>query len=147
MRYIFGAVLLACLLCAPAFGQARYSKEQREVLAVLNDWVDALTKNDLGRLERIVGDDYLITTSENTILNKEQDLSPIKTGDVKFQTVSTQDVNIRVFGKTAIVTGIGLFKGTYKARPFDIRERFTDVYVKRGRRWQPVASHATRLQP
>lgn len=32
-----------------------------------------------------------------------------------------------------------------KNRHLDVRERFTDVYVKRNGRWQPVASHATRL--
>jgi ketosteroid isomerase-like protein len=152
MRHIFGAALLAFMLCSLTSAQSadgkavRYSKEQREVLAVLNDWVTALAQNDLARIERIVGDDYLITTSEGTILNKEQDLETIKTGDTKFQSAATEDVNIRVFGKTAIVTGIGIFKVLYKNRPLDVRERFTDVYVKRNGRWQPVASHATSLR-
>jgi hypothetical protein len=30
--------------------------------------------------------------------------------------------------------------------PTTIRERFTDVYVKRKGRWQPVASHSTPLK-
>ncbi|HEY0546423.1 MAG TPA: nuclear transport factor 2 family protein [Pyrinomonadaceae bacterium] len=151
MKRIFGAALLALMLASLTSGQSSdkksvsYSKEQREVLAVLNDWVAALRQNDLAKLNYIVGDDYVITTSEGTMLDKEQDLLPIKTGDVKFETVSTEDVNVRIYGKTAIVTGIGNFKVTYKNRPLDVRERFTDVYVKRNGRWQPVASHATSL--
>ncbi|MBV9210810.1 MAG: nuclear transport factor 2 family protein [Acidobacteria bacterium] len=151
MKRLCGAVVLSLVLFSLVSGQSAerkspsYSKEQREVLAVLNDWVEALRQNDLAKLNYIVGDDYVITTSEGTMLNKEQDLLPVKTGDVKFQTVETEDVNVRVYGKTAIVTGIGSFHVIYKNRPLDVRERFTDVYVKRNGRWQPVASHATSL--
>lgn len=151
MRHFFGAALFTLMLFSLASGHSSdkksvpSSKEQREVLAVLNDWVEALKQNDLAKLNYIVGDDYLITTSEGTILNKEQDLLPVKTGDVKFESVATEDVNVRIYGKTAIVTGIGIFHVQYKNKPLDVRERFTDVYVKRNGRWQPVASHATSL--
>jgi ketosteroid isomerase-like protein len=122
-------------------------KQEREVLAALRTWLDALARNDFAAVERIVADDYVITAAEGKVMNKTEDLEPIKTGDVKFETANVEDVNIRVFGKTAIVTGIGSFKVVSHGRRFEARERFTDVYVKRKGRWQPVASHTTPLRP
>lgn len=122
------------------------SKDEQAVLQALHQWVDALRRNDTAAVEQIVADDYLITTAEGTVLNKEQDTAPLKSGEVKFESAATEDVKVRVFGKTAIVTGIGRFKGTYKGRPFTVNERFTDVYVKRRDRWQPVAAHSTALR-
>jgi hypothetical protein len=60
---------------------------------------------------------------------------------VKFESAEATDVNVRVFGSTAVVTGIGVFKVV--GVPTTFRERFTDVYAKRKGRWQPVASHTT----
>ena len=122
------------------------NKDEQAVLQALHQWVDALQRNDVAAVERIVADDYIITTAEGTVLNKEQDTAPLKSGEVKFETAATEDVKVRIFGKTAVVTGIGRFKGTYKGRPFTVNERFTDVYVKRRDRWQPVAAHSTALR-
>src|SRR6185503_8668042 len=49
------------------------SPAQGEVLAVLHEWLDALAKNDLPRIERIMADDYRITVSNGRILDKRED--------------------------------------------------------------------------
>jgi ketosteroid isomerase-like protein len=153
MRRIPILMALALALAGNSFSQTkkepvspRRSKDEQAVLQTLHQWVDALQRNDTAAVERIVADDYLNTTAEGSVLNKEQDTASLKSGDVKFESAATEDVKVRLFGKTAVVTGIGRFKGTYKGRPFTVNERFTDVYVKRHDRWQPVAAHSTALQ-
>jgi uncharacterized protein (TIGR02246 family) len=112
------------------------------VRAVLKTWLDALASNDLAAVERIIADDYVITAGvEGKVMNKQQDLAPLHSGRVKFESAEATDVNVRVFGNTAVVTGIGVFKVI--GVPTTFRERFTDVYVKRKGRWQPVSSHTT----
>ena len=120
------------------------SKAEREVRQVLSDWIDALKRNDVAALERIVAEDYLITVSDGRVLNREQDLEPLRNG-VKFESAAAEDVRVRVFKETAIVTCVGVFKVRVKDKDYDVRERFTDIYVKRKGRWQPVASHSTSL--
>jgi ketosteroid isomerase-like protein len=117
------------------------------VIKVLREWLGALARNDLAAVERIVADDYVITAAEGVVLNKEQDLAPLRSGTTKFDSASAEDVNVRVFGSTAIVTGIAAFSVRVRGKTLDLRERFTDVYVKRKGRWQPVSSHTTPLPP
>ena len=121
-------------------------KDEQAVLQVLQQWIDALQRNDVAAIERIVADDYIITTAEGFVLNKEQDTEPLKSGEVTFKSATTEDVKVRIFGETAVVTGIARFKGIYRTKPFTTNERFTDVYVKRRQGWQPVAAHSTALR-
>lgn len=123
------------------------SPAQGEVLAVLHEWLDALAKNDLPRIERIMADDYRITVSNGRILDKREDLEPLKSGKVKFDTAEVEDVNVRMFGTAAVVTGVAKFTARVDGKPASFKERFTDVYAKRNGRWQPVASHTTPIKP
>jgi hypothetical protein len=148
---LFALFVLAIAASALALGQAsssaagKMSKAEREVRQVLDEWLAALKRGDVAALERIIADDYLVTVSDGRVLNREQDLATIREG-VKFESAIAQDVRVRVFKETAIVTGEGIFKVRVKDKDFDIRERFTDIYVKRRGHWQPVASHSTSLK-
>jgi ketosteroid isomerase-like protein len=64
------------------------------------------------------------------------------------QTHHVDDVRVRVFGDTAVVTGRTVVTGAAGAAGEEtVGLRFTDVFVRRAGRWKAVASHATRLTP
>jgi ketosteroid isomerase-like protein len=44
-------------------------------------------------------------------------------------------------GNTAVVTGAYHEKGTEKGKPYEYRDRFTDVWMNTNGRWQVIASH------
>jgi len=56
--------------------------------------------------------------------------------------ISGQDIKVRVFGDTAIVTGRGVPKA--QGQP---ELRITVVFVKRADRWQMVAGHLSAVPP
>lgn len=93
----------------------------------------------------IIAEDYLITVSDGRILSREEDLAPIVGGKLQFRSARTDSLGIRVFGNAAIVTGIGIYNVKMGDKSLVIRERFTDVYIKRIGLWQPVSSHSTPL--
>jgi len=97
-------------------------------------------------LKRIIAEDYLITVSDGRILNREEDLAPIVAGKLQFLSAKTDSLRIRVFGNAAIVTGVGIYTVKMGDKSPVIRERFTDVYIKRDGVWQPVSSHSTPLR-
>jgi uncharacterized protein (TIGR02246 family) len=141
MKRFFVAALLLLAFSAVAPAQDT-DKEEQAVRDVLRRWIDALAKNDLATISSIIADDYIITTSDGKVLDKEQDLAPLKSGDVKFDSAAVEEVKVRIYGDSAVVTGIEIFKVSVKGRSFDVRERFTDVYVKRNGTWRPVAAHS-----
>jgi ketosteroid isomerase-like protein len=59
--------------------------------------------------------------------------------------IGIDDVRVRAFGETAVVTGRTHGRGEYGGVPYDVTIRFTDVFVHRAGRWQAVASQATLL--
>ena len=52
---------------------------------------------------------------------------------------------VNVYGDTAIVTFASNDKGTYKGKDISGKTRWTDVFVKRGGKWQIVSSHGSRV--
>jgi hypothetical protein len=55
-------------------------------------------------------------------------------------------MKVFVYGKTAVVTGRTTTVSRGKDREITNKSRFTDVFVRRGGRWQIVAGHASRIR-
>jgi ketosteroid isomerase-like protein len=151
MKRVLPVALLALSLAAAARGQTPGDKPaadagaERAVTQLIHQWLDALVAKDFAAIDRIVADDYLITISDGRLLNKEQDLAPVRDAQLKFASAKVEDLKVRVFGDTAIATGTGIYNVTYGERGGETRERFTDVWLKRKGRWQAVSSHSTTL--
>lgn len=118
-------------------------KSEREILKLMEDWVEALKRQDAVALGRMFADDFHIIQSDGRTRDKEQELAPIKAGETRFEHLSVEDVKVYVSGDTAIATGISTYRGTYKGQAFEDRERFFDVYQKRNGRWKILASRPT----
>jgi uncharacterized protein (TIGR02246 family) len=151
MKRALPIALLVIALAAAARAQtaggksAGDAKTEQAIAQLIRRWLDALVAKDFAALDRVVADDYLITVSDGRVLNKEQDLAPVKDAQLKFTSATVEDLKVRVFGDTAIATGTGVYNVTYGERSGETRERFTDVWVKRKGRWQAVSSHSTTL--
>jgi C-terminal processing protease CtpA/Prc/ketosteroid isomerase-like protein len=137
-------VLFSNLALAQTANTAQSSADEKAVTQLVHEWLDALVKSDFDALNRIIADDYIITNSDGSVLGKQQDLEPLKAG-LKFESASIEDLKVRVYGETAVVTGVTTFKGSFKGREFTSRGRFTDVWLKRDGRWQAIASQESAL--
>lgn len=152
-RILIVASLLLIVTTSAALGQITnkrsnsQSKAEQEVLKVMSDWIEALKRNDGAALDRLVADDFHIVLSDGRTRSKEEELAPTKSGDIKFEHLSAEEVQVFVSGDTAIATGIGIYKGTSKGQPFEGRERFFDVYQKRNGQWKILASRSTPAPP
>jgi ketosteroid isomerase-like protein len=51
-------------------------------------------------------------------------------------------LSVQVYGDAAVATGISRESGTNKGKPYVIRSRFTDTWIKRHGVWLCVASHS-----
>ena len=90
----------------------------------------------------LLASDWSVTHINARIITKDQALEMCLTGPAV--TSSVDQLAVRVYGDTAIVTG--RTKATVSGTaPQTVTLRFTDVFVRRDGRWIAVASHATRL--
>lgn len=140
--------LAALSACAGAVSPAPPSTQASAEEAVRSlqwEWLAALERGDVPAIERIVAPDYVITAADGNVLTRTEDLAPLVAGDLKFEKAGIEELRVRVFGDSAVTTGIAFFVGTVRGRRFEGRERFTDTWVKRYGRWVAVASHNSRL--
>jgi uncharacterized protein (TIGR02246 family) len=107
----------------------------------------AWAARDRATIERLIAPDWTVTHIEGQRLTRADVFQMMFGSDVTQSEPSTVDeVNVRVFGDAAVVTGRTHARGTQAGVPYDITLRFTDVFVRCDGQWQAVASHATEVR-
>lgn len=66
-------------------------------------------------------------------------------GTTTLEAYTLEEVQVRLYGNTAVTTGRATVKGQTGVGDFSGAQRFTRVYVQRNGRWQLVAHQATRI--
>jgi ketosteroid isomerase-like protein len=111
---------------------------EQTILRVTQDWLDADERHDRAALDKIIANDFSGTAPGGRTVSK-QDILPAAPAENHSLSIAAQDVKVRVFGQTAVVTGRGIAKTPEHARQGELR--FTVVFVKRADRWEMVAAH------
>ena len=110
------------------------------------DAAAALMKRDVAGFAGIFADDATVTGPDGAVLTKAQLLADVKSGALTIQSTEISDLKVRVFGETAVASYATTDKGKYKDRDISGRYRWTDVFVRRGGKWQIVAGQGTPIQ-
>jgi hypothetical protein len=76
---------------------------------------------------------------------KAQRLAAMKSAELKYQSVSFEDVNIRVYGNTAVATFRVTSKFQLNGQNFSGQYMVTGTFLKNKGRWQEVAVQSTRI--
>jgi ketosteroid isomerase-like protein len=118
---------------------------QEELLKLEKEFTRAIVKNEAEAIGRFLADDWVIIDPDGGIINKARFLEVIKSGTLTHEMMEADDLSVRIYGDTAVVTGLTTSKGKFMGQDFTTRERATDVFVKQRGRWQCVFSQLTRF--
>ena len=137
-------------LASPALAQNKtennpFAVDEQSLLKIEQQWDEALRTRDTATLEKILADEYALVDPQGAIQTKAQELATLKSGDLKFESFTAQDVKARVYVGGAVVTGRVVVKGTYKNDDINGEYRFIDVFEPKKGGWQAVASQLTRV--
>jgi ketosteroid isomerase-like protein len=139
-----------CLLAMASIAGSAWSQAQsssgateKAVAALENTWLQSQKTNNPDVVAPLLADKFVSTDSDGKVTNKTQALAESRAR--KYSSAEYENVQVTVFGSTAIATGGFKGKGTDAAgKPFDEHERWTDTWVKMpGGKWQCVASQAS----
>jgi ketosteroid isomerase-like protein len=122
----------------------RVSAEQ-ELIKLENEWADAWVKSDVAFNDRIMADDFTWTSPWGMVFTKADDLALVRSGEDVITSWALADMNVRVYGDAAVVTGRDTIKETYKGKDVSSQYRWTHTWVKRDGRWQCVAGHSSEI--
>ena len=106
-----------------------------------NERIQAQIHADARALDRIYAADFIGVGPSGTVRTKPQVILDFTSGDLKFQSITTDDVQVRVYGNTAVETGRSTMIGEDKGQTVPRDTRFTRVWVKQQGRWLLVANH------
>ncbi|HEY7546839.1 MAG TPA: nuclear transport factor 2 family protein [Blastocatellia bacterium] len=109
------------------------------------EWVEALIKKDTATLNRFM-DERCIFTDALTGDDKAQFISDLETGDLAVNSLTRDNVEVRVYGSTAVMTALDTADWQYKGRHIQGHYRTIHVYAERGGVWQIVAIQASHIE-
>ena len=135
----------ATALSIAAEKRVQEADPEQTLRQVEDDWASAMVKGDIAALDKILALEWQIAFGEGQVATKAQHLASIKSGDLKFKSMKNDEMKIRLYGNTAVITGLGTDEISYKGEDISSQSRFTDVLVKTDGRWQAVASHASQV--
>ena len=142
-----------CLLGLLSLGSAAVSQAQqtgggteKAVAALENQWLQSQKTNNPDLVAPLLADKFVSTGSDGKVTNKAQMLADAKAR--KYASAEYENVQVTVFGDTAIATGGFKGKGSdASGKPFDEHERWTDTWVKMPNgKWQCVATQASPIK-
>lgn len=154
MRRIIFFAIIAFMPYSAGLAQMRsqapdeHSPIEQEVCDAFSQFSDAFVKADTVVLRSLLADDYVHTNVNGGVLDKTRWLAfaktrheDLKSGKVRIDTYRNDDLRIRVYGNTAVLTGSNTTIGFRDGKEWKMNLRFTNVWVKRESRWQRVAFH------
>ena len=104
-----------------------------------------MVSNDPQAIGRYMADDWVIIGSEGSVGDKNTFLALVESGDLSHDVMESHDLNVRVYGKTAVLTARGVSGGRYRRQPFYEVERVSCVFVRQAGQWRCVLTHLSRL--
>ena len=118
---------------------------EQQLRNLMNQMVSAELTQNTEFFRGFMGDDFVIGTTLGDVLNKTQAIERLGSVEHKIQEYRTDDMEVRVYGTTAVVIDRETVKGTDKGRPFGGEFRFIRVFVRRLGKWQLVVAQGTPL--
>ena len=109
--------------------------------------IQAQIHADAKALDRIYAADFIGIGPSGTVRTKPQVILDFTSGNLKFQSITTDEVQVRVYGNSAVETGLSTMNGQDKGKTVPRDNRFTRVWIKQQGRWQLVSNHYSQIRP
>ncbi len=125
--------LFFLLIGVTAFAQSNGSPDEVAVLSIQRQWLEASQKGNGEALRQIIDDNFVGSTPDNHIINKESLFPPSGSGPM-FANSRFVDLSAKVIGNTAVVFGSVITTGNPTAL------RCAMVYARRAGTWKMIAA-------
>jgi ketosteroid isomerase-like protein len=121
------------------------SNNEQQILKLFEDGDRALIAADIAQLSRIFADDYVQYDESGNVVNKQDVLSNLKSGKIRYISMISTGRRIRLLSQdVATVHGSEDDEVEQGGGRFNVRYVYTDVVVKRNGNWQIVGSQLSR---
>jgi ketosteroid isomerase-like protein len=145
MKKTFVIAVLVFTSAFIAFGQRAPKSVDQVIRQVDKERIAAQIGADAASLDRLYADDFIGIGPSGRVRTKPQVIADFTSGDLKFRSIVTDDVRVRVYGNAAVETGRSTMIGQDKGKAVPRDNRFTRVWIKQKGRWRLVSNHYSTL--
>ena len=144
MNRLAVATLAALLFPTAPFPQDKsVSADEIQIKQLERAWNQAEAKQEVKEVSALLADTLAYTYYDGSFMNKSEYMKWVAAPEQKADHLYDEGLSVHVYGDAAVVTGIYRESGTNKGKPYVIRSRYTDTWIKRNGAWLCVASHST----
>lgn len=138
-------LIVMSLVMISAISDAWASDPRPDTAATLvrfeHTWQQAILSGNESILREILAQNFLDTSYKGVLRTKQDILAGAK--NPPRYSAALSELAVRVFGDTAIVTGLNTVTGPQKA--WTAKLRFTDVFINRNDRWQAIGAQESMI--
>jgi len=129
---------------APAADAAAIEADLKKLVT---EYAASTSKNDVAAYEKATTDNFMFVSNDGSVYTKAQRVDSMKSGATKYDSLTYDDLNVRVNaeGNGAVVIGKATVKGTNMGKPIDETVRVTQVWSKTKDGWKMASLQATNI--
>lgn len=118
----------------------------QNIKALVQEWAQAEESENTARLEEMLADNFFGIGPKGFVLFKEQWLQRF-TGGLKYESVTVDDVQVKEYGKTAVLVAHQSQKATFNGNRSDGDFRMSQTWVEQGDSWKLASVQYGALNP
>jgi ketosteroid isomerase-like protein len=139
--------LLIALCATNLLAASPESKSQKEVLAAMDAWKQAMIQRDRSVLESLYEFGLVYSHSSGKHENKAEAIEAVVNGKDRMESIEFVDTSVSIYGNTALVQCRMTLRMTSDGQPNVLNLDVLHAWIKSGSRWRMAARHAARLNP
>src|SRR5689334_21250475 len=114
---------------------------EQEIIRLADTWTAAELRGDTAFIDKTLTDDFVGIGPLGFLLNKQQWLGRHRSGDMKYETLDLDEVQVRVYSGVAVLIGRQVQNSTFKGHGIQAQLRTTLVFVQQQETWQLASLH------
>src|SRR5262245_31319239 len=115
--FLFPAILAAgqfFMQTTQAIASTDSREDERAIISIEHKVDQAYLTGDADYLDSILSSDFILTNVRGEVSKKAEEVAEVRNGIIHYDKFQTSDLNVRVYGDTAVATGQTWIKGIVK---------------------------------
>ena len=123
------------------------TRDEQELIRLEGELPGIMMRSDVERFSELMAEDWSTIDPQGHVITKQQAAEMLRSSTLKVESMSADDLRVRVYGDAAVVTGRGDYR--LAGRGLGVTDyagatfRFTDVWVRGAGKWRCVATQQT----
>ena len=140
-------LVLAVVCLAPLPGWCQTNADRSRVLSLENAWNQAVQEKNIVAIQTLLDAALIYVDYDGKLMDKTEYLASVRSDSFHAARIVSEAMQVHLYSAVAVVSGVYRENGLKNGKPYQLRERFTDTWVRQGEGWMCVASHSTLTEP